>query len=44
MLKEVRRLGGIVEHLDITKFDYWQAKDKVAQGLDVLTQGQQGQS
>lgn len=40
MLKEVRRLGGLVEHLDITKFDYWQAKGKVAQVLDVLAKGQ----
>lgn len=40
MMKEVRRLGGIVEHLDITKFDYWQAKGKVAQVLDVLARGQ----
>ena len=24
MVKQVRRLGGIVEHLDTTKFDYWQ--------------------
>jgi hypothetical protein len=40
MMKEVRRLGGIVEHLDVTKFDYWQAKGKVAQVLDVLAKGQ----
>ncbi|MBE7556216.1 MAG: DUF4231 domain-containing protein [Anaerolineales bacterium] len=40
MMKEVRRLGGIVEHLDITKFDYWQAKGKVAQVLDGLAHGQ----
>ena len=24
MVKQVRQLGGIVEHLDTTKFDYWQ--------------------
>jgi hypothetical protein len=30
MVKEVRQLGGIVEHLDTTKFDYWQTKQKVA--------------
>lgn len=36
MVREVRRLGGIVEHLDTTKFDYWQAKGKVGQMLDSL--------
>ncbi|NJN99968.1 MAG: SLATT domain-containing protein, partial [Anaerolineales bacterium] len=29
MMEEVRRLGGITEHLDTTKFDYWRAKGKV---------------
>ena len=24
MVQKVRKLGGIVEHLDTTKFDYWQ--------------------
>jgi hypothetical protein len=28
MVKEVHKLGGIVEHLDTTKFDYWQKKIK----------------
>jgi tetratricopeptide (TPR) repeat protein len=40
MVQEVRRLGGIAEHLDTTKFDYWQAKGKVGKVLDALTQGQ----
>ncbi|TRU87081.1 MAG: DUF4071 domain-containing protein [Microcystis novacekii Mn_MB_F_20050700_S1] len=26
MFKQVRQLGGIVEHLDTTKFDYWKAQ------------------
>ena len=26
MVREVRQLGGIVEHLDTTKFNYWQKK------------------
>ncbi|HXV98189.1 MAG TPA: hypothetical protein VEC93_07185, partial [Anaerolineae bacterium] len=38
MMQEVRRLGGIAEHLDTTKFDYWQAQGKVGQALDILTQ------
>jgi tetratricopeptide (TPR) repeat protein len=28
MIKQVRQLGGIVEHLDTTKFDYWKAQGK----------------
>ncbi len=40
MMAEVRRLGGIAEHLDTNKFDYWQAKGKVGQVLDLLTKGQ----
>ena len=28
MVKQVRQLGGIVEHLDTTKFDYWKAQEK----------------
>jgi tetratricopeptide (TPR) repeat protein len=40
MMQEVRRLGGIAEHLDTTKFDYWQAKGKVGQGLDMLAKSQ----
>jgi hypothetical protein len=28
MVKQVRQLGGIVEHLDTTKFDYWKAQAK----------------
>jgi hypothetical protein len=30
MVQEVRRFGGVVEHLDTTKFDYWQAKAQTA--------------
>jgi hypothetical protein len=26
MVQQVRQLGGIVEHIDTTKFDYWQSK------------------
>jgi|GEM_PF-174971 len=40
MMEEVRRLGGITEHLDTTKFDYWQAKGKVGKVLDMLAEGQ----
>jgi hypothetical protein len=40
MIQEVRRLGGIIEHLDTTKFDYWQAKGKVGKVLDLLAKGQ----
>jgi tetratricopeptide (TPR) repeat protein len=29
MVQQVRQLGGIVEHLDTTKFDYWQVGEKV---------------
>lgn len=36
MVQEVRRLGGVAEHLDTTKFDYWKAKGKVGQALDQL--------
>jgi hypothetical protein len=40
MVQEVRRLGGIAEHLDTTKFDYWQAGGKVGKALDLLAKGQ----
>ena len=40
MMKEVRRLGGITEHLDTTKFDYWQAQGKVGEVLDILARDQ----
>jgi hypothetical protein len=36
MLEEVRQLGGIAEHLNTTKFDYWQAGGKVGKALDML--------
>ncbi|MEK7276069.1 MAG: tetratricopeptide repeat-containing protein [Chloroflexota bacterium] len=39
MVQEVRRLGGIVEHLNTTKFDYWKAKGKVGRALDILAKG-----
>ncbi|HEY9729199.1 MAG TPA: SLATT domain-containing protein [Chroococcales cyanobacterium] len=29
MVQQVRQLGGIVEHIDTTKFDYWKANEKV---------------
>ncbi|HEY9604812.1 MAG TPA: tetratricopeptide repeat-containing protein [Allocoleopsis sp.] len=29
MVQQVRQLGGIVEHIDTTKFDYWKVKEKV---------------
>jgi hypothetical protein len=40
MVQEVRRLGGIVEHLDTTKFDYWQAQAKAGQVSDQPSQEQ----
>lgn len=33
MVQEVRRLGGIVEHIDTTKFDYWQTKKSVMEPI-----------
>ncbi len=39
MLEQVRQLGGIAEHLNTTKFDYWKAEGKVSRALDILTQG-----
>ncbi|HEY9652924.1 MAG TPA: tetratricopeptide repeat-containing protein [Coleofasciculaceae cyanobacterium] len=33
MVQEVRRLGGIVEHIDTTKFDYWQTKKNVMEPI-----------
>ena len=38
MLEEFRQLGGIVEHLNTTKFDHWKAGGKVSKALDMLTQ------
>lgn len=29
MVKEVRQLGGVVEHLDVTKFNYWQERNRL---------------
>jgi len=39
MVQEVRRLGGIVEHLDTTKFKYWKAKGRVDKALQQLVDG-----
>ncbi len=36
MLEEVRQIGGMSEHLNTTKFDYWQAGGKVSKALDLL--------
>ncbi|MEM7346800.1 MAG: hypothetical protein AAF485_21370, partial [Chloroflexota bacterium] len=39
MVQDVRRLGGIVKHLDTNKFDYWTAQGKVGKVLDLLAKG-----
>jgi tetratricopeptide (TPR) repeat protein len=39
MVQEVRRLGGLAEHLNTTKFDYWQAEGKIGKVLDMLAEG-----
>jgi hypothetical protein len=36
MVEEMRHLGGYVEHINTTKFDYWQAGGKVGKALDKL--------
>ena len=36
MVEEMRFMGGYVEHLNTTKFDYWQAGGKVGAALDKL--------
>ena len=36
MVTEMRRLGGFVEHINTSKFDYWQAGGKVGKALDKL--------
>ncbi len=41
MVQEVRRLGGIVEHLDTTKFDYWRTKGRTGQVSDQPAQKQE---
>jgi tetratricopeptide (TPR) repeat protein len=38
MLEQVRQMGGVAEHLNTTKFDYWKAGGKVSRALDILTQ------
>jgi tetratricopeptide (TPR) repeat protein len=39
ILDQIRQLGGIAEHLNTTKFDYWHATGKVNRALESLTQG-----
>jgi hypothetical protein len=36
MIEQVRQFGGIVEHLNTTKFDYWKAGGKVSRALELL--------
>ncbi len=36
MVEEMRHMGGKVEHINTTKFDYWQAGGKVGKALDKL--------
>lgn len=37
IVEEMRRImGGFVEHINTTKFDYWQAGGKVGAALDKL--------
>jgi tetratricopeptide (TPR) repeat protein len=36
MIEQVRQFGGIVEHLNTTKFDYWKAGGKVSKALELL--------
>jgi tetratricopeptide (TPR) repeat protein len=36
MVEEMRHLGGKVDHINTTKFDYWQAGGKVGKALDAL--------
>lgn len=40
MVQEMRHRGGVVEHLNTTKFDYWKAKGKVGRALDILARGE----
>jgi hypothetical protein len=39
MVEQVRHLGGQAEHLNTTKFDYWQAGGKVSKALASLAEG-----
>lgn len=39
MIEQVRQIGGIAEHLNTTKFDYWKAGGKVSKALDILAEG-----
>lgn len=39
MVRLVRSLGGVVEHINTGDFDYWQAQGKVAKALDQLVEG-----
>jgi len=36
LVEEMRLVGGFVEHLNTTKFDYWQAGGRVGEALDKL--------
>ena len=36
MVEEMRQIGGYVEHINTTKFDYWKAGGKVGSALDKL--------
>jgi hypothetical protein len=36
LVEEMRHMGGKVEHINTTKFDYWQAGGKVGAALDKL--------
>ena len=40
MVEQVRQFGGVVEHLNTTKFDYWKAGGKIGRALEKLAQGQ----
>ncbi|HEY9674866.1 MAG TPA: SLATT domain-containing protein [Waterburya sp.] len=44
MVQQVRQLGGIVEHIDTTKFDYWKINEKVVdfpKPLEMTSQAQE---
>ncbi len=38
MVEEIRRFGGIVEHLDTTQFDYWQTTQRIDQAVDAAVE------
>lgn len=37
MVHQVRQLGGLVEHIDITKFDYWKEQQGQGQAIATIT-------